>query len=218
MNKKLIITIGLIIYLIIAFVTEIFYRNKLYDKSVDYIEKIDQDGFFKYFYFFWSYIFIFGSMSIGIIITFILYPIYIFFSYLSIQLFFICIMSLLKSLYSNPRPYWDIYVKNQGTNQNKFLPYPTECDGEFGNPSGHALLATNLLILWDLFLNSNYFKIQGKKQKAFLKYLSLALSISCILCIIYSRVHRQVHSFNQILFGTILGIGVYLVICQIYRN
>ena len=52
MNKKLIITIGLIIYLIIAFVTEIFYRNKLYDKSVDYIEKIDQDGFFKYFYFF----------------------------------------------------------------------------------------------------------------------------------------------------------------------
>ena len=108
-----------------------------------------------------------------------------------------------------------LYVKNQGINQNKFLPNPTECDGEFGNPSGHALLATNLLILWDLFLNSNYFKIQGKKQKAFLKYLSLALSISCILCIIYSRVHRQVHSFNQILFGTILGIGVYLVICQI---
>ena len=215
MNKKLLLTIGLIIYLIIAFVTEIFYRNKLYDKSVDYIEKIDQDGFFKYFYFFWSYIFLFGSMSIGIIITFILYPINIFYSYLSIQLFFFCIMSLLKSLYSNPRPYWDIYVKNQGINQNKFLPYPTECEGEFGNPSGHALLATNLLILWDLFLNSNYFKIQGKKQKAFLKYLFLALSISCILCIIYSRVHRQVHSFNQILFGIILGIGVYLVICQI---
>ena len=84
MNKKLILTIGLIIYLIIAFVTEIFYRSKLYDKSVDYIEKLSQDGFFKYFYFFWSYIFAFGTMLIGMIIIFIFYPINIFYSYLSI--------------------------------------------------------------------------------------------------------------------------------------
>ena len=215
MNKKLILTIGLIIYLIIAFVTEIFYRNKLYDKSVDYIEKIKQDGFFKFFYFFWSYIFAFGTMLIGLIITLFCYPINIFYSHLSIRFFFTFIMSILKSLYSSPRPYWDIYVKKQEGSPNKFLSDPTECDGEFGNPSGHAILATNLLILWDLFLNSNYFKSLSKQQKILIKYSSLILSILCIICIIYSRVHRQVHSFNQILFGTILGVAGYFTFCQI---
>ena len=48
MNKKQIFILCLIIYLIIVFVTEIFYRNKLYDKSVEYIENIKQDGFFHY--------------------------------------------------------------------------------------------------------------------------------------------------------------------------
>ena len=46
MNKiKIILIVCLIIYLITAFGTEILYRNKLYEISVDYIEKIKQEGF-----------------------------------------------------------------------------------------------------------------------------------------------------------------------------
>ena len=52
MTRKTIFLILLIIYLIIIFSVEFAYRNVLYEKSVEYIEKIDQGGFLKYFYFF----------------------------------------------------------------------------------------------------------------------------------------------------------------------
>ena len=122
MNKKLIFIICLIIYLIAAFVTEKFYRNKLYEKSIEYIEKIKQNGFFHYFYFFWSMIFLYVMMAVGILLTFIFYPINIFYCHLSVEIFFIFIMCILKSLYSNSRPYWDIYASRQGNETTKFLP------------------------------------------------------------------------------------------------
>ena len=212
MKKKLILIIILIIYLIIVFGTEVLYRNKLYEISVEYIEKIKQEGFFHIFYFFWSMIFLYFMMTIGIIVTALFYPINTFFTYTSIQLILIFIMCIFKSLYSQQRPFWDIYLK-QGNET--YLPSPTECDGEFGNPSGHALLSTYLLCLWDLFLYSGFFnKIEGKK-KIFIKYFTLFLSIICIIFITYSRVNRQIHSFNQIIFGTILGLAVYFIFCHI---
>ena len=210
MNKKLIILFCLIIYLLITFGTEIFYRDRLYEISVEYIENISQKGFFHYFYFFWSIIFLFSMMGIGLFITLFFYPINTFFIYVSIQIILVFIMCILKSLYSNPRPYWDIYLKNQGNRTDTFLPTPTECDGEFGNPSGHALLSTYLLYLWDLFINSNYYnnKISGKK-KIVIKYITLILSIICIIFVTYSRINRQVHSFNQIIFGATLGFAIF---------
>lgn len=216
MNKiKIILIVCLIIYLLTAFGTEILYRNKLYEISVDYIEKIKQEGFFHYFYYFWSVIFLLAMMIIGITITLVFYPINIFFSYLSLQIILVFIMCLLKSLYSNPRPMWDIYLENQKNRTDIFLPTPTECDGGFGNPSGHALSSTYILSLWDLFINSHYFrKIEGKK-KLFVKYFTLILSLTCIIFIIYSRINRQIHSFNQIIFGTILGFAVIFTFCYI---
>lgn len=164
MHKKLIYIICLIFYIIIAFITEIFYRNTLYDKSIEYTKQIKQDGFFHYFYYFWSNIFFYGMIAFGLIITFLLYPINIFYSHMAIILFLILIMCILKSLYSNSRPYWDIYLSKQEKCTTKCLPDPTECDGEFGNPSGHALLSSYILILWDLFINSDFFKNLGKKN------------------------------------------------------
>ena len=212
MKKKLIFTIILIIYLIIAFGTEALYRNKLYEISVEYIEKIKQEGFFHIFYFFWSMIFLYFMIIIGMLVTLFFYPINTFFTYVSIQLILIFIMCILKSLYSQQRPFWDIYLKKGNETH---IPSPTECDGEFGNPSGHSLLSTYILCLWDLFLYSGFFnKIEGKK-KIFIKYFTLFLSIICIIFITYSRVNRQIHSFNQIIFGTILGLSVYFIFCHI---
>ena len=212
MNKRTILIICLIIYLIIVIGTENLYREKLYKISVEYIETIKQNGFFHYFYFFWSMIFLYGIMALGIIMTLICYPINISFTHLSFLLILIFIMCLLKSSYSQARPYWDIYLKygNDSTVAN-----PTECDGEFGNPSGHALLSTYLLCLWDLLLCSNFFnKIEGKKR-IFIKFLTLFLTIICIIFICYSRVNRQIHSFNQVIYGAILGVAVYFTFCHI---
>ena len=215
MNKKLIFIICLIIYLIAAFVTEIFYRNKLYKKSIEYIEKIKQNGFFHYFYFFWSMIFLYGMMAVGILLTFIFYPINIFYCHLSVEIFFIFIMCILKSLYSNSRPYWDIYSSRQGNETIKFLPKPTECDGEFGNPSGHSMLSTYILILWDLFLKSKFFENLERKRQLITKYITLIISLVFIAFVTYSRINRQIHSFNQIIFGAILGFSICFTFCHI---
>ena len=212
MKKKVMLIICLIVYLIIVFTTEIFYREPLYKISVEYIENIKQEGFPFYFNLFWSKIFFYGLIFIGTLIALLYYPINIFFCNITIQISLIFTMCLLKSLYSSERPFWNIYSQKGKTEK---LPNPTECDGEFGNPSGHALISTYLLILWYLFTNSKFYnRIEGVKKTG-IKYITLVLSIICILCVIYSRINRQIHSFNQILFGFLLGIAVFFTFCYI---
>ena len=164
MNKKIIFVIALIIYLIIIFSSEFLYRERLYKFSVYYIEKISQEGFFHYFYYFWSIIFFFLMQIIGMYITLFFYPINVGFSHISLQIIMMSIIYLFKSAYTSPRPYWDIYVSKQENPSEKILP-PTECDPEFGNPSGHTFLSIYLLILWDLFINSKFVRdMEGKKN------------------------------------------------------
>jgi len=69
MKKKAVLIICLIIYLIIVFTSEIFYREPLYEISVEYIEKIKQEGFSFYFNLFWSKIFFYGLMLFGTLIV-----------------------------------------------------------------------------------------------------------------------------------------------------
>ena len=123
-------------------------------------------------------------------------------------------MCLLKSIYTNSRPYWDIF-NNMTKNNNTLDKLPTECDGGFGNPSGHSLLSTSLLSLWYLFINSKSIKKFKKCIQIFIKCITLFITIICILSVTFSRIHRQIHSFNQIIFGTLLGIAIFFTFCFI---
>jgi membrane-associated phospholipid phosphatase len=213
-KKKKIYIICLFFYLIIVFVTEIFYRGKLYKFSINFEEKIKQEGFLHYFCFFWSYIFIYGMLLIGTILVMFLYPLNILFCYVTIVVTLIFIMCLLKSIYINSRPYWDIFNDIYKKN-NPLDKFPTECDGGFGNPSGHSLMSTSFLCLWYLLINSNPIKKFKKILQIFIKCITLFIIIICILSVTFSRIHRQVHSFNQIIFGTLLGISVFFTFCFI---
>ena len=210
-NKKIIYLKCVIIYLIIVFITESLYRNKLYEISVKFEETLKQSGFWNYFFFFWSYIFIYGMMLIATIIVMLYYPYNVFLSYCTIELNLIIIMCFLKSIYANSRPYWDIYNEKMGNSD--YSSKPTECDGGFGNPSGHSLMSTSFLNLWYLFINSNFYRT--KLWKKSLKYGSLLLVIICIFSVTFSRIYRQIHSINQIMFGTLLGIAIFLTFCYV---
>ena len=217
MLKKHIFIIGLFVYLIIIFVSEAFYREKLYQISVEYIEKINQSGFLKYFFYFWSYIYLYGMLAIGVVLALFLYPINIFYCNVTIAICLIFTMCLLKSIYRSPRPYWDIYLNKLLMEED--VNEPTECDGEFGNPSGHSLLSTYVLNLWYLFINSEYFNNYKKiNTKIIVKYITLIISIVCIFCTTYSRIHRQVHSINQIIHGTLIGLSINFIFCYIIDN
>ena len=150
-------------------------------------------------------------MIIATIIVMLYYPYNVFLSYCTIELNLIIIMCFLKSIYANSRPYWDIYNEKMGNSD--YSSKPTECDGGFGNPSGHSLMSTSFLNLWYLFINSNFYRT--KLWKKSLKYGSLLLVIICIFSVTFSRIYRQIHSINQIMFGTLLGIAVFLTFCYV---
>ena len=211
-KKKIIYIICLIVYLIIVFVTEIFYRNKLYEVSVEFEEKIKQSGFLHYFYFFWSNIFLYGMLIVLVIFVMFLYPLNVLYCIIVIIISLIFIMCFLKSIYTSSRPYWDISFNKY---KNGDLSKPTECDGGFGNPSGHSLMSTALLCGWYLFINSNFLKKFKNINQIFIKIISLILAIICISSVVFSRIHRQIHSFNQVIFGTLLGIAIFFTFCFI---
>ena len=220
MNIKQKYIIGIVIVLIIIFVTEIFYRRPLYDLSVKYISKIQQTGFFHNFYIFWAKDFNIIINYTGIFFTILFCPLNTFFSHLSSQYILDFVNGIFKSLYSNERPFWDIYIDldnntKWNTYTNTSLTKLTECNTSFGNPSGHAMRATYLLILWNLFINSKYFNKLADKKKIILKYITLFLSALGIFFVLYSKINRQAHSFNQIIFGTLIGASIFFILCYI---
>ena len=216
MTTKIILLICLIIYLIAIFGVEFAYRNVLYEKSVEYIETLEQEGFNKYFSFFWSIIYIGGIFSAGISTTLIHYPINIFFCHFSYLFISIFTMAILKSIYADPRPYWDIYLQRKKEYKN--IPNPTECDAEFGNPSGHAALNMYTLFLWHLFINSNYVnKIENNLKKNLIKFFSLFIALVCLGFVAFSRIQRQMHSINQVIHGTAIGFAIFFTFCYIFE-
>ena len=211
MNKKQKFCLFLSIFFIVIIISEIFYRRPLYDLSVKYISQIKQEGFFHNFYIFWSNYYLTIINISGILITNLFFPLHVFYSHISAQAISGSFNGLLKSIYSNERPYWDIYIQNDSKNIQ--LPKPTECTLGFGNPSGHSMSSTYILYLWNLFICSNFFNKMRGKKKIIIKYATLILSIISIIFVTYSRINRQVHSFNQIIYGTLLGTAIFLFFC-----
>jgi len=213
MEKKTIYLICLGVYFLIVFLTELAYREPLYNSSLESIKEIEQGGFLEYFYVFWGLIIFYGIIFLGLAITIIYYPLNVFLSYLMYEIVLIFVMCILKSMYASPRPYWDILKENYQNQKEMFK--PTSCEPEFGNPSGHALQSTFILCLWHLFTHSKLFNKWSDTKKTVVKYATLAFSIVTMILIMYSRVHRQVHAMNQIIFGFLLSIGIWFAFCYI---
>ena len=54
-------------------------------------------------------------------------------------------------------------------------------------------------------------------KKKILKYSSLIITLVCMFFVAYSRIHRQMHSFNQIIHGTAIGLALFFVYCYIFE-
>jgi membrane-associated phospholipid phosphatase len=226
---------------IIIIITEIFYRDPLFNASVKLEEKIhksyDKDAF----------IFTIArllsdlpalSIVIGVLVV------YNFCNILKSFVFFLCLYStflvvgILKMIYQNPRPIWK---------SDKLHNLTTE--GGFGNPSGHSFTSMLMFLsLYEILVNHNcYFKPQGyidnlfsnksnnenqiqnynenddenthknniSKNKNLAKYILLGLTISLILLVGLSRIILAVHSINQVLYGFSLALVSYYLIFKI---
>eukprot|EP00826_Nyctotherus_ovalis_P033572 TRINITY_DN2727_c0_g7_i2.p1 TRINITY_DN2727_c0_g7~~TRINITY_DN2727_c0_g7_i2.p1 ORF type:complete len:431 (+),score=81.58 TRINITY_DN2727_c0_g7_i2:131-1423(+) len=129
--------------------------------------------------------------------------------------------AFLKNLYHQYRPCWaDLNTPVYGGEK------------DFGNPSGHAtgcgviLFSALAVYLFDNldFCLTEAEELEVKKTRAGILYslpakiIITVVTLFLYLIILYSRVYVGAHSFNQILYGSLLGlfipVAIFYVFCQ----
>lgn len=192
----------LFIFVVLTIVTEFFYREKLYETSLSFIEEWHKDP--------WSITKIFFQImtTLGGEYCLVIYLLLIYFFFpLSKSFSFVIgiiacnfIDNVMKLLYHNPRPYW-----------NEPSLFSGSCDGGFGNPSGHAYTST--------FTYLGFFRLLSKTSffanKFVYKVILFVVALFFIITIVLSRVYLAMHSINQILYGSLLGLSIYYLIFHI---
>ena len=204
-DKKIyliIIIIIIIIYFAIVISTELTYRKKLFEKSIKYQEdlreKYDKDSAFyncwKFFSFLGTNMFCFITFAI----IFLFFPLNKSFLVLQTLNFSNYLTNLFKMIYRNPRPYWESKILD------------IVCNSGYGNPSGHSLVSLSFFLVSAHIVTSfNFFRKTSKGKILRIIIFSFLVIISCL--IIISRVLLSAHSINQIIYGSLLGIGIYFL-------
>lgn len=191
------------IYIILILVTEQFYSNPLFKVSIPYIEAVQGKEPGENFLLYAAEIVSYLGNAIYVPIIFVVYNfanIYKSYVLLMTLLLSTAMISILKMIYIQQRPYWV---------SDKIVPFG--CEGGWGNPSGHSLSCTAFyLTLWEIIFECS--KLRNKKV---LKYTSLGCTIILILMILFSRNFVGAHSLNQILYGGLLGFGLYFFLFHV---
>lgn len=197
---KLIISV---IYFAIIIGVESLYRNSLYKKSLEIqlnLQENISDGSRSFF----EFISQIGTITVFmpfLIILYLFYPINKPFLLLSLIIHSSFWDNLMKIIYGNPRPYWDD------------MQLSASCNGGFGNPSGHAFSSVAVYLGLSYALTDLEF---FHKRRFFKILVYLFLSILTIL-IIFSRIILNAHSINQVLYGGLLGLGLFFVYCFVFN-
>jgi membrane-associated phospholipid phosphatase len=195
---------GIIVYIIAIVIAESFYRNPLFNYSLEFQQDFQENSppSAKYFFLVLTE---FGTMPalLPITIFFILFtPLNLAFLLVSLMGFCSYTNNLLKLIYSNPRPFW-INEKIK-----------IDCNTSYGNPSGHSLDSVAIYLgLWHIIV----YKINWFKNKVILQILLLVAFIGLIITIILSRLYLGVHSINQVIYGSSLGLVMYYIFFHFFK-
>ena len=202
--KNIKLNIFIIIISLILIILEFFYREPLFNYSLEF-EKTWQENSsetaISTFKFFTK---IGGEylMAVPLIIIFLFFTLIK--STIYIQGFLFCLQfhSMMKIWYGSKRPFWE--------NQNLFKGI---CDGGFGNPSGHSVSTSYLYLA--LFIYYKETKIL--KKKFIIQMAILLFCLGWIIVILLSRIILGVHSINQVIYGGAMGIIISLFFFKIFK-
>ncbi len=202
MKKEFIIKIIFIILFIIAtYVTEIFYRDPLYNNSIEIAKALKKKLSFLI-----TPLKIYSTIGIldffWVFLIFLFFPINYCFTFFLNVVVSVHICNYMKLLYGQGRPFL--------INKNEKEIFKA-CEEGYGNPSGHSFQSTsNFLAVAQMMIDFFNLKINS----SIIIYIVAAI---LILLINFSRVILGVHSINQIIFGDTLGFSIYFIFFQIIR-
>lgn len=194
----------IIILSIITIISEIIYRDALFEFSLDFEEEWQENSPKQIISFFKIITKFGGEYLMAMPILFIL----CFFSliessiYIFGLIFVLHFHSMMKIWYGDIRPFW----KNKGLFQDI-------CDGGFGNPSGHSISSTYLYLMLFIYLSQT--KLLYKRY--IIQTLLFLLLLTWIVLIILSRLILGIHSINQVIYGSTLGLIVVLLISVVFK-
>lgn len=207
--KHKIILISLYFIFIIA--TERIYYQLLFNESLEVIPKFQKAS--PKSYNFWKFIAHLGGKPVlgGLyVVLFLFIPFNKCFIMFFLLIFTGFIDHLSKILYRQERPLW----------MNDKIDVHSEHACGYGNPSGHALSSSCLyLSLWYMIsdLLNNYFRIRNKLFYS-IKYLIFSIFLIIVFLIMTCRLYLGVHSLNQIIFGFLIGVGIFLLFLPIFKT
>ena len=203
-NQNKIPNIVLLFGLLILIISEIIFKDSLFKYSLIY-EKHLQNSLSKGSLKLFEIISITGDgVFIGIILCFI----FCYFTLIKTILictgliFIVYLHDLMKLIYSDPRPFWVDSLLLKG-----------KCETSYGNPSGHSLIS------FYFYLSFCYYLCQIHKIKNNI-YLRVCIYIIALLIsslTAFSRLTLGVHSLDQVLFGSFLGIFAFLIIAFMFK-
>ena len=190
--------------LFLLIIAEIVYKDSLFEYSLIYEQNLQNSlskGALKLF----SIVSITGN---GLFIGLGLFFIFCYFTL--IKMILICVgliimvylHDLFKLIFADPRPFW----------LNTIL-FQDKCETSYGNPSGHSLIS------FFFYLSFSYYLCQINKIKAnnTLRISVYIIAILIALLTAFSRLALGVHSLDQVIFGSFLGIFAFLIFTFMFK-
>ena len=197
------------LYFILIISTERLYYQKLFNESLELIPKFQKS--IPDSYTIWKIIAFLGTKpAFGVIyiILFLFIPVNKIFVMTFLLIFTGYVDHVGKILYRQERPLWinpEININSQHS-----------CG--YGNPSGHSLSSSCLyLSFWYVLSEILNNLINNKKLFNIVKYAIFSFCLGIIYLIMTSRIYLGVHSINQIIFGFLIGLGIFLLFLPLFK-
>lgn len=192
-----------IFYVIGIFIAQAYLISSLYEPSKIYLKSINENKSYNKttidFFVFISNIA--NTIPYLIVLAFVynFTNIYKSFVLLMVILSSFLISGLLKLILAQPRPFFE---------DKDITNHDSGCSISFGNPSGNAVSATSFyLTLWHIIFESSKLR-----NRTLIKYLSLSALVFIIFMILFGKFLTGTSSLDQIIFGLLIGLGMYCFI------
>ena len=195
--KNIQTNIIIILITIAVLVSEIFYRDALFEYSKSFERQWQKDASESTIFFFKIITKVGGEYLMGLPVVFVVCYCSLIKSSVFIAGLIFCLHfhSMMKIWYGSSRPFWEEIDLYQGI-----------CDGGFGNPSGHSITSAYLYLTLFMYIKDSNF-LKGKKIS---KAIIFLLFLTYIILIILSRLILGLHSINQVIYGATLGVIVMI--------
>ena len=194
----------IILIIIAVLISEIFYRDVLFNYSLDFEKNWQKSASESTINFFKIITKVGGEYLMGLPMVIVVCFCSLIKSSIFIAGLIFCLHfhSMMKIWYGSSRPFWEDINLYKGI-----------CDGGFGNPSGHSITSAYLYLTLFMYIReSNYLK--GKRIAKIIIFL---LFLTYIILIVLSRLILGIHSINQVIYGSTLGIIVMVLSVQVFK-